>query len=41
VGKRFKITRERVRQIQNAAVEKLREMMEENERVTAPEEVGV
>jgi RNA polymerase primary sigma factor len=41
VGKRFKITRERVRQIQNAAIEKLRQMMEENERVTAPEEVGV
>ncbi|MFH0907406.1 MAG: sigma-70 family RNA polymerase sigma factor [bacterium] len=35
VGKRFKITRERVRQIQNAAVAKLREMMEENERVDA------
>ena len=41
VGKRFKITRERVRQIQNAALEKLRVMMEENERVTAPEEIGV
>lgn len=41
VGKRFKITRERVRQIQNSALEKLRQMMEENERVTAPEEVGV
>lgn len=41
VGRRFKITRERVRQIQNAAIEKLRLMMEENERVTAPEEVGV
>ncbi len=33
VGKRFKITRERVRQIQNAALLKLREMMEDNERV--------
>lgn len=33
VGVRFKITRERVRQIQNAAIAKLREMMEENERV--------
>ena len=33
VGKRFKITRERVRQIQNTALGKLREMMEENERV--------
>lgn len=31
VGKRFKITRERVRQIQNSAVAKLREMMEESE----------
>ena len=28
VGKRFKITRERVRQIQNAAIVKLRNMME-------------
>lgn len=36
VGKRFKITRERVRQIQNEAIGKLRVMMEENERVTAP-----
>ena len=33
VGKRFSITRERVRQIQNAAIAKLRDMMEENERV--------
>jgi RNA polymerase primary sigma factor len=33
VGVRFNITRERVRQIQNSAVTKLREMMEENERV--------
>ena len=33
VGIRFNITRERVRQIQNAAVEKMREMMEKNERV--------
>ncbi len=40
VGKRFKITRERVRQIQNAALDKLREMMEYNDRVTKPEEVG-
>lgn len=31
VGKRFDITRERVRQIQNAALLKMREMMEENE----------
>ncbi len=38
VGKRFKVTRERVRQIQNAAIEKLRAMMEENERVDSPEE---
>ena len=35
VGKRFKITRERVRQIQNAAILKLRDMMENNERVSA------
>lgn len=41
VGKRFKITRERVRQIQNSAIEKLREMMEHNDRVTVPEEIGV
>ncbi len=33
VGKRFRITRERVRQIQNVAVTKLREMMDENARV--------
>jgi RNA polymerase primary sigma factor len=38
VGKRFKITRERVRQIQNEAIEKLRAMMEENERVRVPME---
>jgi RNA polymerase primary sigma factor len=36
VGKRFKITRERVRQIQNEAIAKLRVMMEQNERVHAP-----
>lgn len=36
VGKRFKITRERVRQIQNAAIAKLRDMMEHNDRVTPP-----
>lgn len=41
VGRRFKITRERVRQIQNSAIEKLRQMMEENERVSAPEEIEV
>jgi RNA polymerase primary sigma factor len=32
VGKRFDITRERVRQIQNAALKKMRAMMQENER---------
>ena len=31
VGKRFRITRERVRQIQNAAVVRLREMLDEND----------
>ena len=41
VGKRFKITRERVRQIQNAAIEKLRDMMDYNDRVSSPEEVEV
>lgn len=35
VGKRFRVTRERVRQIQNEALKKMREMMEENERVHA------
>jgi RNA polymerase primary sigma factor len=39
VGKRFKITRERVRQIQNGAIAKLRDMMENNERVSAREDV--
>lgn len=33
VGKRFRVTRERVRQIQNAAIGKLRDMMAYNERV--------
>ena len=33
IGVKFKITRERVRQIQNAAIMKMRRMMEENERV--------
>jgi RNA polymerase primary sigma factor len=41
VGKRLKVTRERVRQIQAAALEKLRVMMEENERVSSLEEVAV
>lgn len=35
IGVKFKITRERVRQIQNAAITKLRRMMEENERVNS------
>ena len=34
VGKRFNITRERVRQIQNSAVLKLRNMLDENEQPT-------
>jgi RNA polymerase primary sigma factor len=38
VGKRFDITRERVRQIQNAAVVKLREMMEEQDRPQTDDE---
>jgi len=33
VGERFQITRERVRQIQNAAVDKLRNMMEDEARI--------
>jgi RNA polymerase primary sigma factor len=41
VGRRFKITRERVRQIQNAAVTKLRQMMDENARISEPEEIAV
>ena len=36
VGKRFNITRERVRQIQNSAVLKLRNMLEENDQPTIP-----
>jgi RNA polymerase primary sigma factor len=35
VGAKFNITRERVRQIQNSAIAKLRELMKENERVGA------
>jgi RNA polymerase primary sigma factor len=41
VGRRFRITRERVRQIQNAAVGKLRQMMDENDRVNEIEKAGV
>lgn len=39
VGVRFKVTRERVRQIQNEALKKLRAMMLENERVTPLDEL--
>ncbi len=35
VGKRFKITRERVRQIQNSAVQKLRTMLDESDQPAA------
>lgn len=38
VGKRFRVTRERVRQIQNEAVAKLREFMDENARIRSEEE---
>lgn len=38
LGERFNITRERVRQIQNAAVQKLRRMLEERERGGAKED---
>lgn len=41
VGRRFRITRERVRQIQNAAVGKLRQMLDENDRVNELEGAGV
>jgi RNA polymerase primary sigma factor len=40
VGKRFHVTRERVRQIQNVAVAKLREMMDENARVRDAKEAA-
>jgi RNA polymerase primary sigma factor len=40
VGKRFRITRERVRQIQNAAIIKLRNMMMENARIRSPAFIG-
>ena len=40
VGKRFRVTRERVRQIQNVAVAKLREMMDENARVRSESEAA-
>ena len=38
VGKRFDITRERVRQIQNSAVLKLREMLDAQDRPATEEE---
>ncbi|MBW7907381.1 MAG: sigma-70 family RNA polymerase sigma factor [Kiritimatiellae bacterium] len=41
IGQRMKVTRERVRQIQNEAVAKLRQMMEENEQIHEPESVEV
>lgn len=40
VGKRFKITRERVRQLQNIAIRKLRKMLEEEESPGAPKGKG-
>ncbi|MFT5836541.1 MAG: RNA polymerase primary sigma factor [Candidatus Azotimanducaceae bacterium] len=39
VGERFKITRERVRQIQNIAIHKMRRLMTENERQRSTEEI--
>ncbi|MGZ0657586.1 sigma-70 family RNA polymerase sigma factor [Coraliomargarita sp. W4R53] len=39
VGERFNITRERVRQIQNIAIHKMRRLMTENERQRSKEEV--
>ena len=39
VGERFDITRERVRQIQNIALHKMRRIMTENERQRTKEEV--
>ena len=41
LAERLGLTRERVRQIQNVAIEKLRDMMDYNDRVTSPEEVEV
>lgn len=39
VGERFNITRERVRQIQNIAIHKMRRLMTENERQRSKEEI--
>lgn len=39
VGERFEITRERVRQLQNIAIHKMRRMMTENERQRSKDEV--
>jgi RNA polymerase primary sigma factor len=39
VGERFEITRERVRQIQNIAIHKMRRLMTENERQRSKEEI--
>ena len=39
VGERFKVTRERVRQIQNIAIHKMRRIMTDNERQRTKEEV--
>jgi RNA polymerase primary sigma factor len=39
VGKKFKITRERVRQIQNIAMNKLRKMIEKQDRIKRKEDV--
>lgn len=41
VGAKFKITRERVRQIQNMAIHKMRRIMTENERQRSKEEIQV
>jgi RNA polymerase primary sigma factor len=39
VGERFDVTRERVRQIQNIAIHKMRRLMADNERQRSKEEI--
>jgi RNA polymerase primary sigma factor len=39
VGEKFKVTRERIRQIQNLAIHKMRRMLTDNERQRSAAEV--